>query len=248
MVQNTLHWSLMVLKLLCLLIFKHNLVSYFRIFFKFNKKYIYLYISNYSFLFLESSCVVIKNLEFCDEVFYSVPKTVSKNTETDLAIGYDNLAKSYFNNFTLTIGQYPCNDIESKYSLVRNCNDCEVAYKNWICAITIPRCASEDSNNGKLRDKPRIKISDQSMNINQPFTELAPCVDLCYNLTRSCPASFGFRCPDSKIISTYGDAGSCNSLGMDVSFKLNAAIRIRSSSQWTILIIIFEFIILIVGI
>ncbi|CAB4421088.1 unnamed protein product [Rhizophagus irregularis] len=171
----------------------------------------------------QSNCVIIKNLEFCDGVFYSVPKTVSKNTEAELAIGYDNLAKSYFNNFTLTIDQYPCNDTESKYSLIRNCNDCKEAYKNWICAITIPRCASEDSNN-------------------------APCVDLCYNLTRSCPASFGFRCPDSKIISTYGDAGSCNSLGMDVSFKSNAAIRIRSSSQWIILIIIFEFIILIMGI
>ncbi|GBB83480.1 hypothetical protein RclHR1_01020021 [Rhizophagus clarus] len=195
----------------------------------------------------QSNCVIIKNLEFCDRVFYSVPKTVSKNTEADLAIGYDNMAKAYFNNFTLTVDQYPCNDTESKYSLIRNCNDCKEAYKNWVCAVTIPRCASEDSNNGKLRNNPRINVSDQSMNISQPYVEVAPCIDLCYNLTRSCPSSFGFSCPNSNTISTYGNAGSCNSLGLDFSSNPNAAVSIRSSSQW-IIILIFEFIILIMGI
>ncbi|RIA91408.1 stretch-activated cation channel Mid1 [Glomus cerebriforme] len=193
----------------------------------------------------QSNCVIIKNLEFCNKVFYSVPKTVGKKTETDLSIGYDNLASSYFSNFTLTIDQYPCDDASSKYSLVRNCNDCKEAYKDWICAITIPRCANDANEIGKERVKPRIPISDQSMQIDQPFTELAPCIDLCYNLTRSCPAYFGFSCPDSNAISTYGDSGSCNSLNMNFSSK---SVVIWSSSQWTLIILILGFTILIVGI
>ncbi len=28
-----------------------------------------------------------------------------------------------------------------------------------------------------------------------PYKELLPCKDICYNLTRSCPAALGFACP-----------------------------------------------------
>ncbi|CAI2165496.1 1988_t:CDS:10 [Funneliformis geosporum] len=202
----------------------------------------------------QNNCMIIKNLEFCDKVFYSVPKTISKITEQELAIGYDNLAKSYFNNFELTIDQYPCDDkLRSKYSLVRNCNDCKEAYKDWICAIIIPRCANEDSSDGIERNKSRVEVSDETMKIDQPFVEIPPCIDLCYNITRSCPESFGFSCPNSSkstnsTNSTYGDTidRSCNSLGMDFSSRSNLAIWF--SIQWTLIILVIGFTILIVGI
>ncbi|CAG8524940.1 11083_t:CDS:10 [Funneliformis mosseae] len=201
----------------------------------------------------QNNCMIIKDLKFCDKVSYSVPKTISKTTEQELAIGYDNLAESYFNNFKLTIDQYPCDDPRSKYSLVRNCNDCKEAYKDWICAITIPRCANEDSIYGNERNKSRVEVSDETMKIDQPFVELPPCIDLCYNITRSCPESFGFSCPKSSnsTISTYGDIIdsqylTCNSLGMDFSSISNLAIWF--SIQWTLILLVIGFTILIVGI
>lgn len=40
-----------------------------------------------------------------------------------------------------------------------------------------------------------------------PYKEILPCADLCYNLVQSCPASFGFGCPQ------MGDIGFNQSYG-----------------------------------
>lgn len=44
--------------------------------------------------------------------------------------------------------QIPCEaDSTSKYSLTRDCDQCKVAYKKWLCAVVIPRCEDWASNN-----------------------------------------------------------------------------------------------------
>jgi len=43
-----------------------------------------------------------------------------------------------------------------------------------------------------------------------PYKELLPCIDLCYNLVQSCPASLGFACPldGQGLHRSYGRNGS----------------------------------------
>ena len=111
------------------------------------------------------------------------------------------------------------------YSLARNCSDCERDYKTWLCAVTIPRCLDLSSQrdysvpravsteyfNGSTPSAPELAQYKHSMNdlyLNSsrnpmiddkikpgPYKEFLPCIDLCYEVVRSCPATLGFACP-----------------------------------------------------
>lgn len=51
-----------------------------------------------------------------------------------------------YQNFSKSIQQIPCNTTATaQYSLAKNCTDCAAAYKAWLCAVTIPRCADFSS-------------------------------------------------------------------------------------------------------
>lgn len=87
------------------------------------------------------NCALLFDLPFCTSVAYAVPANPQINT-TQLLQHYDQYANSSYQNFTYSLQQIPCNTTSSaQYSLARNCNDCDAAYKQWLCAVTIPRCA-----------------------------------------------------------------------------------------------------------
>ncbi|KAI5790253.1 stretch-activated cation channel Mid1 [Geopyxis carbonaria] len=95
----------------------------------------------------DGNCQIIYNLDFCAEVAYAVPSnpTLFPSTES-LTTFYDSTAQMWHNNFTYSLQQIPCHaNSASTYSLVRNCADCAAAYKNWLCAVTIPRCMDYSS-------------------------------------------------------------------------------------------------------
>ena len=52
-----------------------------------------------------------------------------------------------------------------------------------------------------------------------PYKELLPCEDMCYNLTRSCPAALGFACPleGHGLNYSYGKPPRCNSPWTSIS-------------------------------
>ena len=56
-----------------------------------------------------------------------------------------------------------------------------------------------------------------------PYRELLPCKDICYNLTRSCPAALQFTCPlegyglNYSYGSPYPGEVRCNSPWMSIS-------------------------------
>jgi calcium channel MID1 len=96
-----------------------------------------------------SNCALMYNLSFCSEVAYAVPTNPDLFSPTTglpfLAAEYDEYAASMYQYFNYSLQQIPCNTTSSaQYSLVRNCTDCARAYKQWLCAVTIPRC--EDYN------------------------------------------------------------------------------------------------------
>src|SRR2546423_4030826 len=98
------------------------------------------------------------NLSFCSEVAYAVPSNPKLFSPTtglpDLAAKYDKYAADMYQFFNNSLQQIPCNTTSNaQYSLARNCDDCARAYKEWLCAVTIPRC--EDFSNPSTWLMPR---------------------------------------------------------------------------------------------
>ncbi|TGZ84999.1 hypothetical protein EX30DRAFT_301111 [Ascodesmis nigricans] len=95
----------------------------------------------------DGNCKIIYNLPFCAEVAYAVPANPTVFSDTrDLTDFYDDIAERWWKNFTYSLQQVQCNASSSAaYSLVRNCDSCAASYKNWLCAVTIPRCMDYSS-------------------------------------------------------------------------------------------------------
>ncbi|KAK5944896.1 hypothetical protein PMZ80_002098 [Knufia obscura] len=97
------------------------------------------------------NCALMYNLSFCSEVAYAVPSNPDKFSPldglADLAAVYDSYAAQMYQYFNYSLQQIPCNTTASaQYSLARNCDDCARAYKQWLCAVTIPRCEDWGNN------------------------------------------------------------------------------------------------------
>ncbi|GKT49308.1 calcium influx-promoting protein ehs1 [Colletotrichum spaethianum] len=179
------------------------------------------------------NCKIITDLQFCNETEYAVPANSNKMNITQLAQFYDNYARDMYANFQKQLAQVACEAPPvQRYSLARDCSDCEIAYKKWLCSVTIPRCedftsptnfslvrnAQQSFPNGTLLPADiqanfSARVNQQSRNplIDEmiepgPYREILPCAYLCYDLVQSCPASLGFNCPtpdDAVFNSSY---------------------------------------------
>ncbi|KAL8673850.1 MAG: hypothetical protein Q9168_001762 [Polycauliona sp. 1 TL-2023] len=112
----------------------------------------------------DNNCQIIYNLPFCTDIAYAVPSNPkTKPNVTELGLLYDTWANESYQNFNKSLQQIPCETTDSaKYSLARDCDDCDNAYKAWLCAVTIPRCEDFSTPfNDKRHLLPR--------NINQAF-------------------------------------------------------------------------------
>lgn len=155
-----------------------------------------------------------------------MPANSNKFSNTSaLAKAYDDFAKTMYANFEKAMQQIPCEaPVTARYSLARTCDDCKVAYKNWLCTVAIPRCEDLSStnanalirnaqqefpngtkldgsfvNNLRETEGPGVLFSRHSW-VDEviapgPYKEILPCDDLCYQIVQSCPASMGFKCP-----------------------------------------------------
>jgi calcium channel MID1 len=185
---------------------------------------------------LELNCRLIYGLSFCNQVAYSVA-TNPNDPGADiwnLTQSYDQNALQVFQPFATALSQFNCDT--TQYSLVRNCTDCYNDYKNWMCSVLIPRCTSPseinqaDSTDGPsqaLREVPfnqsRNPWIDSTYSPNQ-WTELLPCIDLCYRVVQSCPPFMQFNCPSGDIaVSQYGywQTGVASENGTNVVFDIN---------------------------
>ncbi|OJJ48795.1 hypothetical protein ASPZODRAFT_13535 [Penicilliopsis zonata CBS 506.65] len=178
----------------------------------------------------DNNCAVIWDLSFCNEVAYAVP------SNPDLSVGqlstiYDDFASAHYKNFNYSLDQIQCNtSAESMFSLAVTCDDCAAAYKEWLCAVSIPRCYDFSSNLTYLQvrnaGQPFLNGSsipaDSPLRLNPatngsrnplidteirpgPYKEILPCKDICYDLVRKCPSALGFGCPTGKWLnSSYG--------------------------------------------
>lgn len=178
----------------------------------------------------DNNCAVLFNLTFCSEVAYAVPSNPNL-TVTELRGIYDNYASKYYNNFNYSLQQIQCNATpESMFSLAVGCGDCARAYKQWLCSVSIPRCADFTSNapylmvrnagqdflngsslppNSRYRQSVVTNVSRNPLIDTEikpgPYKEILPCRDICYNLVKDCPTALGFGCPTGPWLNaSYG--------------------------------------------
>ncbi|KAL2823988.1 stretch-activated Ca2+-permeable channel component-domain-containing protein [Aspergillus cavernicola] len=187
----------------------------------------------------DGNCAVIYDLDFCSDIAYAVPSNPSMNLST-LRSNYDNYTANLYKNFNYSLQQIQCNTSnETIFSMAVNCDDCATAYKNWLCAVTIPHCddfsmtsnstavmvrnAAQQFPNGTkvtnktLTENPMTNRPRNSGLIDDiiqpgPYMEILPRVQICHDLVRTCPMTLGFQCPRGKWLPYSYDTSAALSL------------------------------------
>ncbi|KAI0123103.1 stretch-activated Ca2+-permeable channel component-domain-containing protein [Xylariales sp. AK1849] len=206
------------------------------------------------------TCTIIFNLTFCDQNAYAVPGNTQNFANASLlAQFYDSYAKTMYDNFNKAMQQIPCETTNtSKYSLVRGCDDCKTAYKNWVCSVAIPRCEDFSSTddflqmrnikadfldgtkvpqdlidqfgNTKAFNSSRLPAIDEQVQPG-PYKEVLPCEDLCYDIVQSCPASLGFGCPQPTMVGFNTSYGRRTTGGSNVTCNYPGSAHYASASS-----------------
>lgn len=205
----------------------------------------------------DGNCQVLFDLPFCNETAYAVPANPGSINYGSLASLYDEMARNLYLNFSMSLEQVACQtEREAQYSLVKTCDDCRKAYKQWICAVTIPRCddyssqksflmprnagqkflngSSSPADPDAINSRPwtnasRLQFIDDHI-APGPYKEILPCKDLCYALVQSCPAVLQFSCPnqDRGLLRSYGER---NDRGDITCSFLGAAFALSGASH-----------------
>lgn len=150
----------------------------------------------------DNTCSLIYGLNFCNNIAYSVPtSSFVGDNKTLMAETYEYITTGLYNNFTDALSLVDCDtELDARYSPLRTCADCADAYKNWLCAVSIPRCTSKKSEFYLKRDRKvnRNKLIDLYIKPTSDYYEILPCIDMCHYIVRDCPSKFNFQCPDSN--------------------------------------------------
>ncbi|GAB7352897.1 hypothetical protein MBLNU459_g3488t3 [Dothideomycetes sp. NU459] len=154
----------------------------------------------------DGNCALIFNLSFCDEVAYAVPSNpYTYPSISSLSAIYDEYAGQLYQNFSYSLQQIPCNTTSSaQYSLAKNCDDCAAAYKQWLCAVTMPRCEDYSSQLPWLQKR---NVGQRFLNSssNRPDFLSQQLLDTPYNPMPSAPGD------SAAFAQTYGSTFATNS-------------------------------------
>ena len=188
------------------------------------------------------ACKLVYDLDFCDEVAYSVPALLlaEYNSTDALKVLYDDHTRNLFGNFSKALQQIACNTTKDAiFSPLGSCEKCSALYKNWLCSVSIPRCSTRNVTGYLPRNSTasRNEFIDTTVLPSADYFEVLPCVNVCQVMTRDCPAEFGFTCPQSNStikLSYYWDDGgeyaSCNFVGVPLIVS-NAAYMVKAAGK-----------------
>ena len=126
----------------------------------------------------------------------------------------NDLITSSLDAFSISLTTIACG--RDLYSHVATCADCYSSYRDWLCRVTLPQCASSVAPKADLDIPPQTTNRNQSTpradGIQPPYdyTELLPCLSNCNRADRDCPVFLLFRCPErqntaSKTYAYIGD-------------------------------------------
>ncbi|GAA5862046.1 hypothetical protein JCM3774_006151 [Rhodotorula dairenensis] len=86
------------------------------------------------------SCRLVFNVPACPSVAYAVPAPHSIGT-SQLISYFNETVSASLANFSRTLTTFPCDkEPYGLYSVVSKCADCLDAYRDYVCAVTMPRC------------------------------------------------------------------------------------------------------------
>lgn len=202
----------------------------------------------------EEVCQIIYDLDFCSQVAFAVPGNATSFSPTTLATFYDEMAQKRYSNFSKSLQNVPCNTSEElSYSIFRTCDDCADSYKNWLCAITIPRCMDWSAPQSYLFPRPMGTSRNPEINIDLnpgPYKEILPCSHLCNMMVQDCSAELGFVCPKrghQGFSESYGlpsDDGDVTCSYPGAFYYVSSSTMISFSTRMTMisLAIVFMFI------
>lgn len=160
------------------------------------------------------ACKLVYDLDFCDQVAYLAPNDGNRAMSgTELGQTYDDRAQMLYQNFSKALQQIGCDESDSGiFSPYRSCKDCATRYKDWLCAVTIPRCST--TNRTTYRHVAQGDNRNDWINSEiDPLEhyEVLPCLGVCQQLLSNCPSDFGFACPDNDTSSYQWE--ECNWVG-----------------------------------
>ena len=126
---------------------------------------------------------------FCEAAAVGYNARVEKDTGLPPGKLEDDYARCVFERLEFAVGMGDCVTNRGLWS----CEDCKVAYKDWLCATLFPRCkeGTTDSKNEIVK----------------------PCRDLCFRTIRRCPAHLRLECPDTDP-RDYASQPDCNAVGV----------------------------------
>jgi calcium channel MID1 len=146
---------------------------------------------------------------------------------------------SSMSNFTQSLLSFACGrDI---YSPLQSCENCQEAYRAWLCAVSFPRCTEPAAAAPQSSVRPAIKSYEannttRSINIGplgQNFSELLPCIETCQAVTRTCPSFLQWVCPLNNVNAnmSYG-VGYIDSTDGEQGIGFTRASQDRFGNVW----------------
>lgn len=201
----------------------------------------------------EQNCQLVFDLEFCADVAFAVPGNASMFEPPELGHFYDEMARHRYTNFSRSLENVACNATdENRYSLMRNCDNCADSYKQWLCAVTIPRCTDYTLNHTFLRPVKAGQSRNPEVNkVIRPgkYKEIMPCADLCYRIVQDCDPSFAFQCPKKgrgleNSYGEYSDNGDISCSYPGAVYFLSAAHHITAGHFLSLLLFAISLFIL----
>ncbi|KAI0349820.1 hypothetical protein OH77DRAFT_1490121 [Trametes cingulata] len=185
------------------------------------------------------NCPIVHSLPFCPTVAYAVPLAppggiATAHTAATIPDSVADTLISVMANFTTTLSTLACG--RDEYSPLVTCEDCQLAYRRWLCAVSFPRCGQSPSSSSRTSSAqgsdaqvplPALQTVKSGTAPRNPVLPafasdhetLLPCLETCNAADRACPNFLGFKCPLPKFTagSSYGvgfiDSGEDGVLG-----------------------------------
>ncbi|KAF8203340.1 stretch-activated Ca2+-permeable channel component-domain-containing protein [Pholiota molesta] len=152
---------------------------------------------------------------------------------------------SYTTNFTTVLTTFACG--RDWYSPLVGCADCQAAYRAWLCAVSLPRCAeapaaasspgvAASQSNAQAPLQPALSAQPASSTPRNQFmpafdgaySVLLPCLEQCHATDRACPPFVGFQCPTAA----FGAARSYGVGYIDAADGDGAGLTGAAADRW----------------
>ncbi|KAF7327424.1 putative acetate kinase [Mycena kentingensis (nom. inval.)] len=150
------------------------------------------------------SCPLVSRLPYCPSVAYAVPLPAPPNSQpsydgSSLPDAVGQPLVSSIANLSVSLTTFACG--RDLYSPLVTCADCQRAYRNWLCTVSLPRCADEETatSGSALRALQAPNARNAAIPAGNNYTQLLPCIETCTAADRACPTFLGFRCPLPKF-------------------------------------------------